>query len=206
MSNFFRFFRSISQDFHGFDSQDVEESKMHLPAAKIDEPVTLKEKPDEETVQVNIEPEVIIEPKNEQVASEVACTDDENTEVENVNESQDEPSNDAPKESQVNAFKESEVPITSELPIESQELTKSEVLTEHDVSAANPTEEKRSIVEGILDKVVEVVMGVGENGNMTDVVITPVDGIKITQISKPRNRITYCRSCSSQGQKSKRLT
>lgn len=188
----------MSQGFRGFDDNDIEQSKSHLPDAKIDEPDSgemLQKEPDTEMVQEKVEVKVEVheEPKTEHVEPIAS----ETIKVENESTSQDEP---------IEAHTELKASIESEAIVESKEIVESKAIAESDLPSTDSVEEKRSIVESILDKVVKDVMEVGESDTIDDV-ITPVDGMNNKQIPQTQwNRITYCRSCCPQGQKLKRTS
>lgn len=193
MSCIFDFFRSLSQGFRGFDDNDVKQSKSHLPDAKIDEPdsgETLQKDPDTEMVEVKVE--VHEEPKTEYVelkTENIDASATETTKVENGKISQNVPT---------------ELLTKSEASTEFKALVESKTIAESDLPATDSLDEKRSIVESILDKVVKDVMEVGESDTIDDVII-PVDGMNNKQIPHTQwNRIIYCRSCCPQGHKLKR--
>lgn len=189
---YFRFFRSLSQGFRGFDDNEVEQSKLHLHDAKIDEPDSiekLQKDPDTEMVEVKVEVEVHEEAKTEYVEPKTEKIDPSATKVENGNISQDEPT---------------EVFTKLKAPTEFKAIDESKAIAESDLPATDSVDEKRSIVESILDKVVKDVMEVGESDTIDDV-ITPNDGMNNKQIPHTQwNRIIYCRSCCPQGQNLKR--
>lgn len=150
--------RPLSQDFRGFDIDDIEESKRHLPDdIKIDESDDDADDDNDDAEAPRKEVEPCDEPQIEQLESqELAATEQPATETDSTTVPQD----------------------------KSVELEVS--------SCTNLNDEKRAIVEGILEKVVDEITQIGENENITEIVGK-------NQIPKSvGNRITYCRFCCSQ--------